>query len=378
MNTRVLHVDPDQPDPAAIEEAAAALREGRLVAFPTETVYGLGANALDEHAVRRLFEAKGRPANDPLIVHIAHIGQLGRVAADVPRAARALGLAFWAGPLTVILRKQAVVPDIVTAGLPTVAVRVPAHRVARALMEMAGVPVAAPSANLFSRPSPTSAGHVLEDLGGRIDLVVDGGRTPIGVESSIVDCSVEPPVLRRPGGVTVERLREIVPELRIEDRFATGQAPQVAPGQLLRHYAPRSPITLYEGDRQAVLTRVASDVRARTGAGARVGLLAPEDDVMALAPELAAPASAGRVATAACGRARAVWSTPHTGCGWRRRDPGDCSRAGGGGSGGARPARPCRRRAGHLRPSRGSSDGVTEVTPGGTEVAGDGGDGGRR
>jgi L-threonylcarbamoyladenylate synthase len=304
MTTRVLRVDPDRPDPAVIDEAAAALREGRLVAFPTETVYGLGANALDEIAVRRLFAIKGRPANDPLIVHIAHIGQLGRVAADIPPAARALGLAFWAGPLTVILRKQAVVPDIVTAGLPTVAVRVPAHRVARALMETAGVPVAAPSANLFSRPSPTSAGHVLEDFEGRIDLVVDSGQTPIGVESSIVDCSVEPPVLRRPGGLTVERLREIVPGLRVEERFATGQTPQVAPGQLLRHYAPRSPLSVYEGDRSAVLTRVASEVRALTASGARVGVLAPEEDVMALAPDLAAPASAGRVVSAACGARR--------------------------------------------------------------------------
>jgi L-threonylcarbamoyladenylate synthase len=304
MMTRVLEVDPDRPDPAAIEAAAAALREGRLVAFPTETVYGLGANALDPAAVQRLFETKGRPASDPLIVHIAHIGQLGRVAAEIPGTARALGLAFWAGPLTIILRKQPAIPDIVTAGLPTVAVRVPAHRVARALMEMAGVPVAAPSANRFSRPSPTTATHVLDDFDGRIDLLIDSGHTPIGVESSIVDCRTDPPVLRRPGGLTVEQLRAVVPGLRVEDHFGRGDTPQLAPGQLLRHYAPQAPLTVYEGDQAHVMERVAAEVRARAGAGDRVGVLAPEEDLMALAPEIAGPAAAGRVLTAACGARR--------------------------------------------------------------------------
>ena len=163
------------PIPAAIEEAAAALRDGKLVVFPTETVYGLGANALDPTAVQKIFDAKERPATDPLIVHIAHIGQVNQCAAGMPAGARKLGLAFWAGPLTIILPKKPEVPDLVTAGLPSVALRVPSHRVARALMEMAGVPVAAPSANRFSRPSPTTAAHVLDDLDGRVDLILDGG-----------------------------------------------------------------------------------------------------------------------------------------------------------------------------------------------------------
>jgi L-threonylcarbamoyladenylate synthase len=300
----VLAVDAERPDPDVVAEAAAIIRDGGLVAFPTETVYGLGVNALDRTAVARLFEAKGRPATDPLIVHIAHIGQLGMFAAEVPPQARALGLAFWAGPLTLVLAKKAVIPDSVTAGLSTVAVRVPAHRVARALMEMAGVPVAAPSANRFSLPSPTSAAHVLQDLDGRIDLVLDGGPTPIGVESTIVDCTTSPPTLRRPGGVTREQLMEVVSDLVVNVGVGEATESQPAPGQLLRHYAPRARLTLYLGDPAAVVSRVGADARALAAAGTRVGVLAPEDDLMALAPLLAATAAAGRVTTRAFGSRR--------------------------------------------------------------------------
>ena len=296
MITRVLSVDPAQPDPALIEEAAAALRSGRLVAFPTETVYGLGANALDPAAVARIFEAKGRPATDPLIVHIAHIGQLSMCASHVPPAARRLGLAFWAGPLTIILPKKPQIPDSVTAGLPSVAVRVPSHRVARALMEMAGVPVAAPSANQFSRPSPTTAAHVLADLDGRIDVVLDGGATDIGLESTIVDFTVEPPVMRRPGGLTLDQIHTVVPEVVATTQQGSAAVAQAAPGQLTRHYAPRAELTLYEGETARVVQRVAADVRTLTAKGERVGILAPEEDLLALAPELAPLAAAGRVA----------------------------------------------------------------------------------
>ena len=309
--TRVVTVDPERPDPDAIGEAAAVIRRGGLVAFPTETVYGLGANALDAAAVRRIFEAKGRPSTDPLIVHIAHVGQLGRVASSVPPAARNLALAFWAGPLTLILPKNPAIPDEVTAGLASVAVRVPAHRVARALLEMAGVPVAAPSANRFSRPSPTRAAHVIDDLGGRIDLVLDGGPTPIGVESTIVDCTVTPPVLRRPGGITREQLLAHVPDLVVVEQRGGAETAQPAPGQLLRHYAPRARVTLYEGPPAAVVDRVARDARQLAGQGSRVGVLAPEEDVMALAPALAALASSGRVIARAFGP---------------RRDPGQAAR----------------------------------------------------
>ena len=295
MTTRVLQVDPAQPDPAVLEQAAQALRAGRLVAFPTETVYGLGANALDGDAVARIFEAKGRPATDPLIVHLAHIGQLSMCASHVPPAARKLGLAFWAGPLTIILPKQPQIPDSVTAGLPSVALRVPSHRVARALMEMAGVPVAAPSANRFSRPSPTTAAHVMADLDGRIDIVLDGGPTDIGLESTIVDFTVDPPVMRRPGGLTLEQIQSVVPEVVAVASQGNADVAQLAPGQLTRHYAPRAELTLYDGALEQVIKSVAAAARTLAATGSRVGILAPEDDLVALAPELAALASNGRV-----------------------------------------------------------------------------------
>ena len=297
MKTRVLQVDPSRPDPAAVEQAAAALREGKLVVFPTETVYGLGAHALDPIAVQKIFDAKERPANDPLIVHIAHVGQVHQCAAGMPVGARKLALAFWAGPLTLVLRKKSEVPDLVTAGLPSVALRVPSHRVARALMEMAGIPIAAPSANRFSRPSPTIAAHVLEDLDGRVDLILDAGPTDIGLESTIVDFTTDPPVLRRPGGITFEQVRSLVPEVVMKAGEGRSDQPQAAPGQMARHYAPRAELTLYEGGAEAVRRRVAMDVRSMTAAGDRVGILAPEDDLAALAPELAGRAVHGRVET---------------------------------------------------------------------------------
>jgi L-threonylcarbamoyladenylate synthase len=297
MKTRVIDVDRERPDPSAIEEAAAALREGKLVVFPTETVYGLGAHALDPIAVQKIFDAKERPANDPLIVHLAHIGQVNQCAAGMPTGARKLALSFWAGPLTLILQKKPEVPDLVTAGLPSVALRVPSHRVARALMEMAGIPIAAPSANRFSRPSPTTAAHVIDDLDGRVDLILDGGPTDIGLESTIVDFTADPPVLRRPGGITFEQVRSLVPEVIVQSGQGGAEEPQSAPGQMTRHYAPKAELTLYEGPSDAVVRRVAADLRSATAAGDRVGVLAPEEDLSALAPDIAARATSGRIET---------------------------------------------------------------------------------
>lgn len=295
MNTRVIAVDRDKPDPAAIEEAADALKAGKLVVFPTETVYGLGAHALDPAAVQKIFDAKERPANDPLIVHIAHIGQVNQCAIGMPPAARKLGLSFWAGPLTLILKKKPEVPDLVTAGFDTVALRVPSHRVARALMEMAGVPIAAPSANIFSRPSPTTVAHVIEDLDGRVDVILDAGPTDIGLESTIVDFTVDPPAIRRPGGITFEQVHSLVPDVVMGEGHVSGDEPQVAPGQLTRHYAPKAEMTLYEGPSTAVIQRMAADARTAVAKGNRVGILAPEEDLAALAPLIAASASAGRI-----------------------------------------------------------------------------------
>jgi L-threonylcarbamoyladenylate synthase len=307
----VVVVDAERPDPQMIAAAAEVIRGGGLVAFPTETVYGLGANALNRAAVQRIFEAKGRPATDPLIVHIAHMGQLAQVAAQVPPVARTLALAFWAGPLTLVLSKNPVVPNEVTAGLGSVAVRVPAHRVARALMETCGVPVAAPSANRFSRPSPTRAAHVLADLDGLVDLVLDGGDTPIGVESTIVDCVSTPPVLLRPGGISLEQLLPLVPGLTTLTARGEVATPQTAPGQLLRHYAPAAALTLFEGAPGAIEARLAMEARTRSAQGQRVGILASEEDVMALATALAPLAATGRVLLRAYGRRAAPETVAH-------------------------------------------------------------------
>lgn len=314
MKTKVLTVDPQRPDPAVIEEAAQALKSGKLVAFPTETVYGLGANALDENAVKKIFAAKERPSTDPLIVHIAHIGQVTQCASVFPADARKLALSFWAGPLTLILPKKPSIPDVVTAGLPNVALRAPSHRVARALMEMSGTPIAAPSANRFSRPSPTTAAHVIADLDGRVDVILDAGSTDIGLESTIVDFTVDPPVVRRPGGITFEQVHSLVPDVVTQDprpRTQDPDEPQLAPGQLMRHYAPRAELTLYEGEPEKVVERIGSDVRTAVARGARVGVLAPEEDLKALAPILASAASAGKVEVRPYGSRKSLERAAH-------------------------------------------------------------------
>ena len=302
--TLVVRVDPRAVDAAIVDDAGARLRAGQLVVLPTETVYGLGANAVDAGAVAGIFVAKGRPRTDPLIVHLASAADLPRVAAEVPASAAALAARFWPGPLTLLVPKHADVPEIVTAGRDTVAVRVPAHPVARALLASAGVPVAAPSANRFSRPSPTTAAHVLADLDGAVDLIVDAGPTDIGVESTIVDCTVTPPVVRRAGGVPIEALREVVPEVVVFDAAAAEADAQIAPGQLLRHYAPAARLTVYDGMPADAEARVLREVRQATGAGQRYGLLAPQESLMALAPSIAAAASRGRVVTASLGPRR--------------------------------------------------------------------------
>ena len=283
--TTVLRLTPDRPEPDLIADAAACLRRGGLVAFPTETVYGLGVAALDPAAVRRLFAAKGRPADDPLIVHLASLDALAPLVTAPPPAVAALAARFWPGPLTLVLRRSPLVPDDVTAGLDTVAVRVPAHPVARALLAAAGIPVAAPSANLFSRPSPTQAGHVLEDLDGRIDLVLDGGSTQVGVESTVLDLSGKVPEVLRPGAVTLEMLRPLLPDVRM--RVAAAAAgPQRSPGLLTKHYAPRAPLTLYEGPADRVLARIRHDAGLAQASGRRVGLLLPDDDAAVTAARL--------------------------------------------------------------------------------------------
>jgi L-threonylcarbamoyladenylate synthase len=268
---RVLEVDVLRPDLERIAQAATVIREGGLVAFPTETVYGLGANALDPAAVERVFEAKGRPPYNPLIVHVASASQARRLVTSWPPTAAALAERFWPGPLTLVLPKASKVPDRVTAGLPTVAVRVPAHPVALALLEAAGLPIAAPSANPFAGLSPTTAEHVRRGLGEAVDLILDAGPTTVGIESAVVDLSGPRPALLRPGSIPPEELESLLGDL---DRPELGgSVPRPAPGMLERHYAPHAKLQLYPS---AARRQVAADARRAMEAGRRVGALVRE------------------------------------------------------------------------------------------------------
>jgi L-threonylcarbamoyladenylate synthase len=281
--TEVIQIDRRHPDPEAISRAADCLRRGGLVAFPTETVYGLGAHAHDRDAVRRLFAAKQRPPNDPLIVHVADVDEMRTLTSRVPPTAVALAERFWPGPLTVVVSRANSVPLEVTAGMDTVAVRVPAHPVAQALLAAARLPIAAPSANLFSRPSPTRAAHVLADLGGRIDIVLDAGPVDIGVESTVVDLTTVPPIVLRPGAVGVEQLRDVLPDVQLRTKAVTSSdTPLPSPGLLSQHYAPRTPMTLYPGTPSAGLESFVAHVREVLATGKRVGVLATTEDARAL------------------------------------------------------------------------------------------------
>ena len=249
MHTSIVPMDMQNTD-EQIDAAAALLRAGQVVAFPTETVYGLGSNALDPGAVARIFSAKGRPADNPLIVHISHPAEADAVA-EVPGPARRLMEAFWPGPLTLVMRKRESIPPIVTAGLSTVAVRMPAHPVALALIEAAELPIAAPSANRSGRPSPTTADHVAEDMRGRIPLILDGGPCRVGIESTVLDVSESPVTLLRPGDVTVDMLENVLGEpVHIPDAvlaaLTEGQTAR-SPGLKHTHYAPRAPLTVVTG-----------------------------------------------------------------------------------------------------------------------------------
>ena len=243
-----LRLDPKK-DTAAVRTAAGIIKRGGLVAMPTETVYGLAANAFDEAAVENIFRAKGRPQDNPLIVHIADIAMLDELCTDISDMARNIARAFWPGPLTVILKKRPVIPDVVTCGLDSVGIRFPSHKTAQALILEAGLPLAAPSANTSGKPSPTCAAHVLLDMDGRIDAVLDGGECEIGVESTVLNLTGDVPVILRPGGVTLEMIKKIAPEARAADFNRTPDAGErvLSPGMKYRHYAPKAPVTLITG-----------------------------------------------------------------------------------------------------------------------------------
>jgi L-threonylcarbamoyladenylate synthase len=257
-----------------IKAAARILMAGGLVAFPTETVYGLGANALDVNAVEKIFLAKGRPADNPLIVHVAEASAMEKLAMDIPAEAYVLAAAFWPGPLTLVLKKRDVVPDVVTGGLDSVAVRIPDHPVALALLRAAGVPVAAPSANISGRPSPTTARHVLDDLTGRIDAVVDGGSCDVGVESTVLDIRDGLPLVLRPGGVTPAQIATVLGKdcpVAVWQKDS-GDAPP-SPGLKYLHYSPAAPMYVVRGSQPAVTEEIRTLNNRFRREGKQVGLL---------------------------------------------------------------------------------------------------------
>ncbi len=252
INTICLQVSADQPDSGAIMEAAAILRKGGLVAFPTETVYGLGADAFNSSAIRKVFEAKGRPSDNPLIVHIAELSCLDSLTVSFPEIAQTLARKFWPGPLTLILQRTSKVPDVVSAGLDTVAVRMPNHPVALFLLRQLGRGVVAPSANISGRPSPTTAQHVLDDLKGKIDMVLDSGATEIGVESTVLDITVSPPAILRKGGLSREAIELVIGPVNME---ADSVLTKRSPGNRYKHYAPHAKVVLVAtGDVLALAT----------------------------------------------------------------------------------------------------------------------------
>ncbi|MEM4245816.1 MAG: L-threonylcarbamoyladenylate synthase [Candidatus Bathyarchaeia archaeon] len=277
MKTKILKINPRKPRRDVILIAAEVIRRGGTVAFPTETVYGLGADALNPDAVKKIFEAKSRPADNPMIVHVASRGQAARLWETVSEMAALLMDAFWPGPLTLVSKKAEAVPEITVAGMDTVGVRMPDHRVALALIEEAGVPVAAPSANLAGKPSPTLAEHVAQDLSGKIDIILDGGPTRIGLESTVLDLTTSPPTILRPGGVTVEKLKTVLRDVQIhpaavaEKKIVTVLAR--SPGMKHRHYAPAADMIVVEGEPDKVVEKVRELGERNANRGKRVAIM---------------------------------------------------------------------------------------------------------
>lgn len=290
--TEIVYVDRNHPDRASIERAASLLRAGELVVFPTETVYGLGANALQPAAVERIFEAKGRPYSDPLIAHIADMAALEQLVTTLPDEAFALARAFWPGPLTLILPASSLVPKMVTAGLSTVAVRMPGHPVAQALIRATGTPIAAPSANRFKHVSPTTARHAFADLQGRVQLILDSGPCEVGVESTILDLCSDTPTILRPGGLSLEALRNVLPNVQPpvrHDKPAAQQeeaeaeaVAQKAPGQMRVHYSPAIPAYLFTGTQEEIRAAMLKEVLRYRAQGEEVGLLIADEDLETL------------------------------------------------------------------------------------------------
>ena len=276
MNTRIIRTNADNLDIEAIKEAGKVIRDGGLVAFPTETVYGLGGNALNPSASMKIYSAKGRPSDNPLIAHICSLDMLKPLVLDIPEKAKALMDAFWPGPMTLIFKKSDIVPEETTGGLSTVAVRFPNHPIALSLIEAAGVSIAAPSANLSGRPSPTTGDHVVDDMNGRIDVIIDGGMVGMGLESTIIDVTVETPMILRPGFITKEMIENVVGKVEIDPAILnkpTENFQPKAPGMKYRHYAPKAEFVMFRGESDAVAQRIRVEANEKSEKGFATGII---------------------------------------------------------------------------------------------------------
>ncbi|TCT13100.1 translation factor SUA5 [Natranaerovirga pectinivora] len=283
MKTKIYKIDKNNIDDNKIKEAAAILKEGGLVAFPTETVYGLGANALDVDAANKIYKAKGRPSDNPLIVHIANVESLNELVAYLPEKGKKVIEAFWPGPLTLILNKSKNIPDNITGGLNTVAVRMPSHPIAIEVIKEAKIPIAAPSANTSGRPSPTNANHVIEDLEGKIDMIIDGGMVDIGLESTVIDFTSDIPLILRPGYITKEMIENVIGKIEIDkallEEFAHSEAPR-SPGMKYKHYAPKAPLNIIDGELDKVVCKINELLLDNEKKGLKVGIIATKQTKM--------------------------------------------------------------------------------------------------
>ena len=280
MFTKVKLIDEKNIDETVIREAGKIIRDGGLVAFPTETVYGLGANALDKDAVKKIFIAKGRPQDNPLIVHIADFEQLDGLVKNIPDIAKKIMKQFWPGPLTVILEKKDIIPDETSAGLKSVGIRMPSNVIANTFIRESKVPIAAPSANISGRPSPTDVERCIEDLNGKVDYIIGGNDSDIGLESTVIDCTVYPPCILRPGGITLEMLKKIDDKIYIDPavmKKPTKDFKPKAPGMKYRHYAPKAPLKIVSGKIEKTVAKINEMVQNSMKEGKKVGIIATDE-----------------------------------------------------------------------------------------------------
>lgn len=279
MKTKVFIMEEDKIDLEGVAYAANIIKQGGVVAFPTETVYGLGANALDPLAVKKIFEAKGRPQDNPLIVHVSD-KNINNLVDNISSIANNLIEKFFPGPLTIILNKKDIIPDETSAGLKTIGIRMPSNEIARKLIEFSGVPIAAPSANISGRPSPTDVNRCIEDLNDRVDCIIGGNNSNVGVESTIVDCTVEPPCVLRPGGITLEQLKQVYNDIYIDPSIMAKPSDNLkpkAPGMKYRHYAPKAPVKIIKGDLKKTIEKINEIVQNYIDNNKTVGIIATEE-----------------------------------------------------------------------------------------------------